>query len=408
MLSLLPSEYWDYGPIDMARGLITALSPLRHDADRIIDIPGIGPCVPTRSARAAIVLALKALGLAPGAGVGVPLYCCPVVFKAIKAAGCRARFIDVDPDTYCLSAVDLAAKSTEIDAIIAVHMFGNVCDMDRLRASAPGKPFIEDCAQALGSRLDGRPVGSLGDIAAFSFHSGKYMSVGEGGAIYAGDTGLLTRLSELNGALPIPGRVEECVHVATTCLRSSLRSRPLWGLIGARLWEVYSRRVSYTSQSPLVLAQVYETDRATTVRRLPRLNSWIERQRSNADYYSRVLRVEPGMFCSETPGAFYNRLQYPLLVPTSEQCERLAAGLRENGISTARPYKDIAAIASAHYGYTGGCPHAERIARSVIVIPSNHSLATGDVKRIAACVNRVWAQIGRRLPGADVDPIPSR
>ena len=406
MLSLLPNEHWDYGPIDAIRGLKAALSPRHPDTRPHIDMPGLGPCLPVRSARAAIVLALKALGLPPRASIGVPLYCCPVVFKAIQAAGCRARFIDVDPDTYCLSAADLAAKGSEVDAVIAVHMFGNVCDMPRLREAAPGKPFIEDCAQALGSRLDGRLAGSLGDLGIFSFRSGKYLSVGEGGAIYCGKTDLEPQLSEFIAALPAPSRVDECVHVATTYLRSTLRTRPLWGLIGTRLWDAYSAKVSYKSQSPLVLGRIYETDRDMTIRRLSRLASCIERQRSNADYYSRNLTVDAGMLCSETPGAYFNRLQYPLLVPTPGQCERLAACLRENQITTARPYKDIAAIAAVHYGYTGDCPQAERIARTVLVIPCNHALKAADVERTATCVNRAWSRVGGPRPGTRVPSIP--
>src|ERR1039458_6655104 len=127
MLSLLPTEHWDYRPTDLIRGVLTALSPRHSGNQQVIEISGLGPCLPLRSARAAIVLALKALALPSHASIGVPLYCCPVVFKAIKSAGHRARFIDVDPDNYCLSVTDLAAKSSEVDAVFAVHMFGNLC-----------------------------------------------------------------------------------------------------------------------------------------------------------------------------------------------------------------------------------------------------------------------------------------
>ena len=194
-----------------------------------IEVPGLGPCLPIRTARVAIMLALRALGLTAGARIGVPLYCCPVVFKAIRSAGCTPRFIDVDRATCCVSAEDLSSKASTVDAVIAVHMFGHVCDVDQMRDAAPGKPIIEDCAQALGSTLNGRSVGLFGDVAALSFHSGKYVSVGEGGALYSGDAGLRSRLSELVAALPAPGRLDECLHVAETFLKSSLRSRPLWG-----------------------------------------------------------------------------------------------------------------------------------------------------------------------------------
>jgi dTDP-4-amino-4,6-dideoxygalactose transaminase len=332
--------------------------------------------------------------LPPRASIGVPLYCCPVVFKAIKAAGFRPRFIDIDPDTYCISATDLAVKSAELDVVIAVHMFGNVCDMPALREAAPGKPLIEDCAQSLGSRLNGRLTGSLGDLGVFSFRLGKYLSVGEGGAIYCASADLKSKLSNLINELPVPTRSDEIIHVANTYLRSLLRAKPMWGIIGSRLWDAYSKRVRYESQSPLALGQIFETDRQMAGRRLPPLDSWIDKQRSNADYFARNIIVEAGMLCRETGGAFFNRFQYPILAQSSRQCEQLVSFLREKQISTARPYKDIATIASTHYDYIGDCPQAERVARSVLVIPCNHSLNAGDVERVASAVNRAWSKAG--------------
>jgi perosamine synthetase len=407
MLSLLPTEHWDYRFADMIGGMRTALAPRHSAVESHIDIPGLGSCLPVRSARAAIVIALKALALPPYASVGVPLYCCPVVFKAINAAGCQARFIDVDPDTYCLSATDLAAKSSELDAVIAVHMFGNVCDMPALREAAPGIPFIEDCAQALGSRLYGRQVGSFGEIAAFSFRSGKYISVGEGGAVYCSEIVLQSRLSKLITELPIPSQMKEWIHVAKTWLRSLLRRKPLWGLLGRRLWSAYSENVTYTSQAPLVLERIYKSDLEMTIRRLAILPSQIENQRRNTAYYSRNLRIGAGLTCSEKPGAYYNRLQYPLLLASSDECDRLAEYLLQNQISTARPYKDIAAIATTHYGYTGDCPQAERIAKTVLVIPCNYGIGNADVERITSCVNRAWAEITCRQSAESAAPIHS-
>jgi len=380
--------------MDGLRGLTVAARSLWNpDVLPGINIQGLGSCIPIRSARAAIVLSLKVLALPPGASIGVPLYCCPVVFKAIKAAGCNPHFIDVDPTTYCMSATDLAAKSSHVDAVIAVHMFGNTCDMHALREAAPGKPFIEDCAQALGSQFDGRLAGSFGEISVFSFRLGKYLSVGEGGAIYCGAPDRYAQLLRFVTELSIPSRLDECRHVATTYLRSALRSRPLWGLLGTQLWNTYNKKVHYRSQSPLALSQIYRTDHDMTARRLPYLASWIEKQRSNADYYSMNLSVDADILCSETPQAFYNRFQYPLLIPNSNQCDRLAAYLLENQITTTRPYKDIANIAKIHYGYNGDCPQAERVAETVLVIPCNHKLKSVDVERIVKCVNKSWGRV---------------
>src|SRR5438132_3683222 len=173
MTGLLPVELWDYRLGDLSAAV---LSLLRQNAQQqTLFLPGIGECIPTRSARSAIVAAIKAVGLSAGARVGVPLYCCSVVFKAIEAAGCKPRFIDVERDTFCLSATDLNAKKSQIDAVIGVHMYGNVCDVPRLQATVPGIPVIEDCALSLGSKLGDQMTGSLGDIGVFSFRSGKYL-----------------------------------------------------------------------------------------------------------------------------------------------------------------------------------------------------------------------------------------
>jgi dTDP-4-amino-4,6-dideoxygalactose transaminase len=153
--------------------------------------------------------------------------------------------------------------------------------------------------------------------------------------------------------------------------------------------------VDYNLQSPLVLGHIYRTDQQTLVRRLPFLPTWIEKQRLFAAYYSRNLVVDPGMLCTEIPGAFFNRFQYPILMQSSAQCDRLSSHLLENGITTTRPYRDIASIAKAHYGYTGDCPQSERIADTVIVIPCNYSLTQAEVEKIANCINRIWPEIRR-------------
>ncbi len=405
MQSLIPTEQWDYGFRDLTSGLFATRSFPAPIEDRYISIPGVGRCLPVRSARAAIVLALKALSLPPGASIAVPLYCCPVVFEAIKSSGCTARFIDVDADTLCMSAADLAAKSSKVDAVLAVHMFGNVCDIPALRRAAPGKPMIEDCAQALGSRLGDRSAGSFGEISVFSFRSGKYVSAGEGGAIYSSQTDINSRLLAAIRGLDSPTRVEEWLHVVKTYLRSALRRRPLWGIIGERLWRAHGEKVSDAVPVPVVPARMYETDFQTTLRRLPLQPAHLEKHRSIADYYKRNFTVESEMLSMERAGAYFSRLQYPLRFATALQCEQFVDRLRMDHISTSRPQKDIALVASKHYGYQGDCPRAEQIAETIVVIPCNYALKISHVERIARCVNRAWTEINGSRTEADSQSI---
>ena len=142
MIGLVPRDHWEHNIGDLFRALARSRKPRENDERLFLD--GIGECIPARSGRTALLAAIKALNLPPGARIGVPLYCCHVVFKAIAAAGCKPRFIDIEPETFCLSPEDLAAKRSQIEAVIAVHMFGNLCDMKKLKESAGGKAGRED------------------------------------------------------------------------------------------------------------------------------------------------------------------------------------------------------------------------------------------------------------------------
>jgi perosamine synthetase len=391
MIGLMPAENWEHRFVDLVRGLSTALEAKKQNAE--LSISGLGTCIPVRSGRAALVAAIRALNLPHRARLGVPLYCCPVVLKAIVEADCIPHFIDIDPETFCLSPEDLASKRSQIDAVIAIHMFGNLCDMTALQEAAQGKPIIEDCAQALGSKIADRIAGSFGTIAFFSFRSGKYLSVGEGGALFSTNAEIQTRLAALVSRMPAPSQTDELMHVVKTYIRSMLRSKPLYGLVGYRLWAAYNRMVDYSEKSTIVLSQIFRSDNVITNERLRRLHAIIKKQRANADFYSRTLQLDKKMLCSEKPGTFYNRYLFPIIFSSSEHRDFIAAYLHRQQIDTIQPYKEIADVAATYYGYNGDCPVAERIAKGVLVIPSYYNLKEKDVQRIAQCLNAGWKEI---------------
>ena len=132
-------------------------------------------------------LALIALGIGEGDEVIVPSYTFIASASSVVLRGATPIFADVDPDTINISASSIREKISErTKAIIAVHLLGCPCDMDAILAIA--KEFnihvIEDCAQAHGASYRGKPVGSFGDVAAFSFCQDKIMSTGgEGGML---------------------------------------------------------------------------------------------------------------------------------------------------------------------------------------------------------------------------------
>jgi len=394
MLSLLPSEAWEYSLKDIIRGLSAVMS--RNKSNNMLDIQGIGSCLPTRSARTAIIIALKALKLGPGSRIGVPLYCCPVVFKAIKAADCTPQFIDSDPRTFCVSAEDLSIKSSKLDAMVSVHMFGNLCDMPSLQEVMKGKPVIEDCAQSLGSYLDGRMAGSFGIIAAFSFRSGKYLSAGEGGALFSKDADICLRMSQLAAALPISTRLEELKYVFENYVRSKLRSKPLWGIAGHSIWSLYNKKVDFVAKSPIILSQIFKSDLAIVRHRMAFLDSLVRAQRANAEYYLGNLQLDSNMICLERSGTFYNRFMFPITFRSSEERNKIATYLRSKQISTSKPYEEVIEAATKRYGYEGDCPVAEQLLRRTLVVPSHYRLKRRDISYIAECMNAGWAKIMNR------------
>lgn len=388
MINLLPTEAWHYSVLDVFRGFLTAAE--RNRARLEICLPGLGIGVPIRSARAALIVALDSLQLPPGSGIGVPLYCCPVVFKAIKSAGHRPVFLDIIPSTYCLSLDDLRAKLQRLDAIVAVHMFGKICAMPEILDIMKGRPVIEDSAQSLGSHHEGQMSGSFGDVSFFSFRSGKYLCVGEGGALYSARPALMARIRRLVESLPAPSRVAEAKHVLETYVRSKLRSRPLWGIIGAPIWSRYNRTTGFADKTPIVLGRMYRTDFAVVDRRMSRLKAMVAAQRGNADLCERLLRLPSSEYSEVIRGTFENRYVFPILMPSEKICGLFSELLRDRGIGTARPYLDVIQGARHLYGYQGDCPAAEQALRRTLIIPTHWRIRPKSMMHAIRLANEAW------------------
>jgi len=397
MHGLVPRDRWEHDLNDLCQGLYAAAGP--REQNSVLQLAELGACVPVRSGRAGLVAAIRALNLPNNARIGVPLYCCPIVFQAIVLAGCCVRFIDIDPETFCLSAGDLSTKIADLDAVVAVHLFGNLCDIPGLRNAAPGKPVIEDCAQALGSRLHGRMAGSFGDVAFFSFRSGKYLSAGEGGALFSSDAILFSRLSAIAADLQVPGPADEWAHALMVYLKSLLRSRPLYGIVGHGLWKFLNSNRQVSDRAAVILSQIYATDLSVIRRRLSYLDAAIREQRAIAEYYDRTLDLAAGMLYTEKPEACSNRYHYPVTFATEEHRDRMAEHLLRQRIDTMKYLDDVVSVARTQYGYAGDCPIAEQRSKRVLVIPSYYGLKHTDIQHIARAVNAGWAEIAANRTG---------
>jgi dTDP-3-amino-3,4,6-trideoxy-alpha-D-glucose transaminase len=158
-------------------------------------------CVGVASGTAALALVLIAAGIGPGDEVLVPGHTFIASALGILHAGATPVFCDVQRDTGLIDPDCAAALvGPRTAAVIAVHLYGQVCDMDPINALAArhGLFVLEDAAQAHGATYNGVRAGSLGDAAAFSFYPSKNLgALGDGGAVCTGDAQLAARVSEL-------------------------------------------------------------------------------------------------------------------------------------------------------------------------------------------------------------------
>ena len=152
---------------------------------------GTGHGLAVTNGTVALELCLRALGVGPGDEVVTTPRSFVATANSIVLCGARPVFADVDPDSQNITPASVEAVMTgDTRAILAVHLAGWPCDMDGLRelASQRGLHLVEDCAQAHGATVSGAKVGSLGDIAAFSFCHDKIISTGgEGGMLITDD-----------------------------------------------------------------------------------------------------------------------------------------------------------------------------------------------------------------------------
>ena len=138
----------------------------------------------------AIQLAYMGLGIDFGDEVIVPGFAFMAAGNLLMHIGAVPVFADVDPHTWCVTALDIEKKITsKTKAIVPIHTYGNVCDMDEIMslASSKGIPVIEDGAEALFSKYNGRNCGTFGTLGTFSMHATKTITTGEGGFVLCDD-----------------------------------------------------------------------------------------------------------------------------------------------------------------------------------------------------------------------------
>jgi dTDP-4-amino-4,6-dideoxygalactose transaminase len=305
-------------------------------------------CVAVNSGTSALHLGLLAAGIGPGDEVIVPSFTFAATGNSVALAGATPVFADIDPRTFCLDpAAVRAAIGPKTAGIMPVHLYGHPAAMDELGrlATAHGLAVFEDAAQAHAASQHGKPVGSFGTFAAFSFYPTKNMTSGEGGMVSTGDADLARKVRLLRN--------------------QGMERRYENELVGfnARMTDVHA-----------AIGRV----------QLGRLSDWTARRRDNARVLDSGLDgvVTPPV----APGAVHVYHQYTIRVGSER--DAFVRELGERGIGTG-VYYPIPTHRLPSFGLALELPETERAATEVISLPVHPQLTPDDLDRIVEAVNAV-------------------
>lgn len=310
---------------------------------------GAGYAVGVNTGTDAIALLLRAIGVGPGDEVITAPLSAAYTALAVMMVGARPVFADIDPERHTIdpSAVE-AAITPRTAAILPVHLYGQAADMTAIAAIAArhGLALVEDAAQAHLATCEGRPVGSFGLGAAFSFYPTKNLgALGDGGAITVHDPAIADRLKRMRNG---------------------------------------GQRVTYQHEEFGVNSRLDEVQAAVLRERLTRLPAWTARRRELAARYRQRLAGGP----VHVPVEFDAGHVYHLFVVRTPAREALRAHLAASGVQTLVHYPMALthqpAIAATEA--PGNCPEAVRAAAEVCSLPLHPALPLADVDLVVDAV----------------------
>lgn len=194
----LTEEEWQATREPLLSGWLTQGPKVAQFEKEFAALHGVNHALAVTSCTTGLHLALEALGVGPGDEVIVPAFTWVATANVVLYCGATPVFCDVDTTTFNIKIEDIASKITaRTKAIIPVHLFGLCADIDAIRSVIPPHvKILEDAACAAGASYKGRMAGSLGDMAAFSFHPRKSITTGEGGMVTTTNHDL-NRLAEI-------------------------------------------------------------------------------------------------------------------------------------------------------------------------------------------------------------------
>ncbi|MDL2311113.1 DegT/DnrJ/EryC1/StrS family aminotransferase, partial [Peptostreptococcaceae bacterium OttesenSCG-928-C18] len=327
------------------------------------------------------IIALKALGIGEGDEVITTSYTFFATAEAISYVGATPVFVDVNLDTYNIDTNKIEEKiNKNTKAIIAVHIFGNPCDMDEINRIAKKHSLyvVEDAAQAVAAEYKNKKIGILSDVACFSFFPTKNLGcAGDGGMIVTDDDNLATVIK----ALRVHGSGE-----------NGLKAYNILNGIDEEVEE--DKSTDNTVYNPLkyynyIIGQNSRLDevQAAILRiKLRKIDEWTNKRIENAKLYTNGLKETKLVFPATQENGKH---VYHLYILQSEKREALCAHLKEKGIATGVYYPVPMHLQKVFkpLGYKeGDCPNAEYLSKRTFALPMFPELEKEEIEYIVQAV----------------------
>ncbi len=310
---------------------------------------GARHCIGVGNGLDALHLVLRAWDIGPGDEVIVPSNTYIATWLAVTHAGATPVPVEPDPDTHNIDPYSIAAAITpRTRAIIAVHLYGQTCDMDSIMALADrhGLKVLEDAAQAHGATYQGRRAGSLGHAAGFSFYPGKNLgALGDAGGVTTDDDELAERIRTLRN---------------------------------------YGSRKKYVNDIVGFNSRLDEFQAAVLHEKLQTLDEDNAHRAAIAARYLTTLGDVPELVLPKVLPAC--RSAWHLFVVRHPERDRIAAALTSAGIGTLVHYPIAPHLQQAYAGHApvrGLLPVAERLQSEVLSLPIGPTMTLADAERVA-------------------------
>jgi|SRR5687768_2668836 len=353
--------------------------------------------------RVAMAAILRALGVKSGDDVLIQAFTCIAVPEAVMSLGARPRYVDVVAGSPNMDAADLANKlRPDTKAVVIQHSFGLPADVSALAAVTQnaGVPMVEDCAHTIASRIDGRPVGSFGAAAFYSYEASKPVFIGIGGSAVSNDSDLDKALADDYAKYSMPS-VKTQLQLAAMFGAHKVFYRPstYWTVRGFYRAMVAAGiiRGNYNEVSEDEAAPADDFKRrmgSLQVQRLSKALTKLEKQSDHRrwvaeQYRSRIHHLDV-THLAVPPGAEPVFGRYPMLVENRKNWLERARGAKvELADFYATPVHPLTGDELRRVGYVpGSCPQAEWIAQRIVSLPTGPQTDRRQIQRAVDYFNR--------------------